>query len=395
VGPWSDRTVLRFSDLVILVFLLWVQWRVNAILLAFARRRFQGRARAAARAAVVAFDALVVFAFLLGIYEAAAWLRLAGSASLVTGAVALGYFAAVGGALAVSFVVRRVRRWLDRPMDPGRRRVLDIGGNLLMASPMAALAAGFVARTGFHVREIQVPIAGLPAPLDGLRILQLSDIHLSAFLSERQFARVIDASNDLRANLAVVTGDLISTVGDPLDACIRQLARLKADAGIFGCMGNHERYAGGEAYVRTAAARYGIGFLRGEARALRFGDATLNLAGVDYQSKAQKPVYLRGAEKLLAPGAVNVLLSHNPDVFPVAARQGFRLLLSGHTHGGQVTVEILEQTVNPARFFTPYVHGLYRLGQAAAYVTRGIGTIGFPARLGALPEITVVRLRKA
>ena len=95
------------------------------------------------------------------------------------------------------------------------------------------------------------------------------------------------------------------------------------------------------------------------------------------------------------PAALNVLLSHNPDVFPVAARQGYNLMLAGHTHGGQVTVEILDQSVNPARFFTPYVYGLYRSGAAAAYVTRGIGTIGVPVRFGAPPEISLLRLRKA
>jgi predicted MPP superfamily phosphohydrolase len=97
----------------------------------------------------------------------------------------------------------------------------------------------------------------------------------------------------------------------------------------------------------------------------------------------------------VAPGAVNVLLSHNPDVFPAAVRQGYNLVIAGHTHGGQVTVEILDQSINAARFFTPYVYGLYRQGNAAAYVTRGIGTIGIPARIGAPPEITLLRLQKS
>jgi len=391
VVPWSDRSILRLSDLIALALLLLVQWRVTVILFPPARWPFRGRAFAAARAAIAAFDTLVLLGFLLGIYKI---MDLPRAASLMAGTVVLAYSVAAASVLAVSFVVRRIGHRLERGMDPGRRRVLHAAGNLLIASPVAVLAAGFVTRTDFHVREIDVPLAGLPASLDGLRILHLSDIHLSAFLSEHQFARVIDASNGLRANLAVVTGDLISHVGDPLDACIRQLARLKAEAGVFGCMGNHERYAGGEAQVRTAAARSGIRFLRGEAHSLRFGAATLNLAGVDYQRKGDQARYLHDADRLVAPGAVNVLLSHNPDVFPVAARQGFDLLLAGHTHGGQVTVEILEQALNPARFFTPYVHGLYRLGHAAAYVTRGIGTICIPARIGALPEITVVRLRK-
>jgi predicted MPP superfamily phosphohydrolase len=96
---------------------------------------------------------------------------------------------------------------------------------------------------------------------------------------------------------------------------------------------------------------------------------------------------------------MNMLLSHNPDVFPIAAAQGYDLTVSGHTHGGQVNVEILSRDINPARFLTPYVYGAYDWAEggrrAAAYVSRGIGTIGIPARVGAPPEISVLRLRKA
>jgi len=116
---------------------------------------------------------------------------------------------------------------------------------------------------------------------------------------------------------------------------------------------------------------------------------------VDYQRMQWQSHYLRGAEKMIVPGALNVLLSHNPDVFPTAARQGWDVTVSGHTHGGQVNVEILNQELNVARFYTPYVYGLYRTGGSSIYVTRGIGTIGMPARLGAPPEIAVLRLRKA
>lgn len=265
-----------------------------------------------------------------------------------------------------------------------------------MAAPAAALGYGtLIERLNFRVREVDVPLAGLADDLDGLRILQLSDIHLSAFLSEADLARVVDAARELRPHVTVVTGDLISSRGDPLDACIRQLARLKADAGVFGCMGNHERYAHVENYTAAAAARMGIEFLRQRSRQLRFGGAILNLAGVDYQRVGKRETYLKGAERLVVPGAANVLLSHNPDVFPVAARQGYHLMMAGHTHGGQVTVEILDQSISAARFFTPYVYGLYGDSRAAAYVTRGIGTIGLPARIGAPPEIAVLRLRKA
>jgi predicted MPP superfamily phosphohydrolase len=265
-----------------------------------------------------------------------------------------------------------------------------------MAAPFAVVAyGGLVERSNFRVRELDMPIPGLPPGLNGVRILQLSDIHLSAFLSERELARVVDTANELRPDVAVVTGDLISSYGDPLDACIRQIARLKPVAGTFGCMGNHERYANAENYTTEAAARLGVRFLRGKSHTLKFGDDVLNLVGVDYQRSVDKKAYLRGAQRLARSGACNVLLSHNPDVFPVAARQGYNLVLAGHTHGGQVAIEILDRAINPARFITPYVYGVYRQANATAYVTRGIGTIGIPARIGAPPEIAVIRLRKA
>ena len=134
----------------------------------------------------------------------------------------------------------------------------------------------------------------------------------------------------------------------------------------------------------------GMQFLRGQSRLLHFGDARLNLAGVDYQRRGTK--YLTGAERLLLPGATNILLSHNPDVFPVAADKGFDITISGHTHGGQVNFEILERGVNIARFFTPYVYGRYERDGKSLFVTRGIGTVGAPARLGAPPEVALIRL---
>jgi uncharacterized protein len=373
-----------------------VQFSIARLLLGWAGHRFSGRARSAARTAIWAGSLLVVAAYLCTMSDLMARWHFPANAALLIGAADFAYFLVAAGVLAVFLVFRFARRRLDAPVDSGRRRLLNATGNVLMAGPFVLLGyGGLVQRTDFRVKEVDVPIDGLPADLDGLRLLQISDIHLSPFLSEAELARAIDTCLELRPHVALVTGDLISGRGDPLDACIRQLARVKADAGVFGCMGNHERYAGVEAVAAAESARIGIRFLRGHAQALRFGGATLNVAGVDYQSLAGKKTYLDGAEKLILPGAFNLLLSHNPDVFPVAARQGYNFMLAGHTHGGQVTVEILDQSINPARFITPYVYGLYREGKAAAYVTRGIGTIGIPARIGAPPEIALLRLRKA
>ena len=296
----------------------------------------------------------------------------------------------------IIYRVLRLFRWRSEEADPTRRALLRTAGTAAVAAPFALVGFGtFIERTAFGIREIDIPIPDLHHDLEGLRLVQISDIHLSPFLSEREFARVVDAANGLRAHVMFITGDLISVRGDPLDACLDQIARLRADAGVLGCLGNHEIYARTEEYTTVQAARMGVLFLRSQARRLRFGNATLNVAGVDYQRMNKRAYYLPGAERLLSPGALNILLSHNPDVFPVAARQGWDFTLAGHTHGGQVNFEILNYGLNVARFYTPYVYGLYREGRPSIYVTRGIGTIGMPARLGAPPEISVLRLRKA
>jgi predicted MPP superfamily phosphohydrolase len=383
-------------NLIVTVVFVAVQWRITGLLLHLAGRLFSGWARTAARSAVFLFDAVLLAGYLFSFSELVRHLGIPGQFALIMGAGILAYLIAATAVLSVYLAFRAIGKHLGADVNPGRRLALNAAGNVLMAAPFVVMGYGaMIGRLDFRVRELDVPLPGLPQDLDGLRILQLSDIHLSAFLQESDLARVIDMALELRPHVAVVTGDLISSRSDPVDACIRQLARIKSDAGTFGCLGNHERYARVERHVVEAGARAGIRFLRGQAQTLRFGNSTLNLAGVDYQSLGEKTNYLRGAERLVVPGAVNVLLSHNPDVFPVAARQGYNLLLAGHTHGGQVTVEILDQSINPARFFTRYVYGLFRAGRSAAYVTRGIGTIGLPARIGAPPEISVLRLRKA
>jgi predicted MPP superfamily phosphohydrolase len=291
--------------------------------------------------------------------------------------------------LAISYRWLRVRPEFSAP----RRHFLRFARAALFAAPATALGYGvFVQRVRLQLREQAIPLAGLDPALDGLRIVQITDIHLSPFLSVRELEHAVAMANETRAHLAMVTGDLISFRSDPLNDCIKRLGALRAEGGVFGCLGNHEIYTDSEEYVTAECARRGIRFLRRQRERLPFGGATLNLAGVDYQRKARS--YLDGAERLVEPGLLNVLLSHNPDVFPVAARKGFQFTIAGHTHGGQVRVEILHQDINIARFFTPYVDGLYRQNDAAIFVSRGIGTIALPARLGAPPEVALLTLRR-
>lgn len=295
----------------------------------------------------------------------------------------------VGSALVMANLLFLVAAVLILPFpkfEPRRRRFLAASA---CAIPAAVFGAAVITRKDVVTKEVDIAFPNLPSGLRGLRLLQISDIHIGTFYSAIDLRRVVDACNNLRADMAFVTGDLITDEHDPLDQCLAELRRLKSGTTVWGCMGNHELYSGCEAYVKQAAARFGMDFLRYENRTLRFGDSKLNLMGIDYPRHSGAPTAVAG---MVQPDDFNLLLSHTPALFPQAAKMGVDLTLSGHTHGGQLNLPIAGMNINPVDLITPYTKGLYRDGRAAVYVNSGLGTIGVPMRIGAPPEITVIRL---
>jgi predicted MPP superfamily phosphohydrolase len=270
-----------------------------------------------------------------------------------------------------------------------RRKFLKVSTAAVCAAPAVAMGYAIITRKDFQVNEVNLQFPNLPADLNGLRILQISDIHLGPFFLPSDLVRVVDAANGLRSDLVVVTGDLISDKYDPLDTCLHELQRLRHASGIWGCMGNHERYSHVEAYTQRKAQDLGMSFLRQQSQTLRFGNSRLNLVGVDYQPHGP---YLNGVEELMAGGDFNLLLAHTPEAFPAAAGMGFDLTLSGHTHGGQLNLDLMGTNFNVVDIKTPYTKGIYQLLHSTIYVNSGLGTIGLPARLGAPAEITLIRL---
>ncbi|HEX9112575.1 MAG TPA: metallophosphoesterase [Terriglobales bacterium] len=298
--------------------------------------------------------------------------------------------------------------------DPSRRTFFQYAACVAGSLPFLAATYGFAAgRLRYTIERVDVPIANLPKELDGLRIAQLSDIHIGDYMTPDEIARAVEMANELSPDLAVVTGDFVSMVGDPLDACITELSRLRAPLGVWGCNGNHEIYAGVEDEADRLFHEKGMRLLRGRNAMIEHNGASFNLLGVDYQRdhmvSGERPgPMLEEIEHLIRRDMPNVLLSHNPNSFRRAAALGIELSLAGHTHGGQVKFEIVDHSVNPARLITPFVAGLYHLPmanghapdangsqKAALYVNRGLGTIGFPVRLGVPPEITLLTLRRA
>src|SRR5262249_7188637 len=137
--------------------------------------------------------------------------------------------------------IRKGVNKLSPEFSTDRRNLVRAVGVVAMTAPFAAAAFGTVIeRTQYHVNEIDLPLPNLHPDLEGIRIAQISDLHVSPYLSVREAGRVVDIANELRPHLTVVTGDVITEAGDPLDDTILELARLRADAGVLGCLGNHE-----------------------------------------------------------------------------------------------------------------------------------------------------------
>jgi len=377
--------------------------------------------------------------------------------SLITVVTGLWFFSALFAYLSVKTVhgLERIWRWLHaatvRPAapsqnagesasalasaetvpDPGRRYFFRAATAAAGAAPFLTAMYGFAAeRLNYQVRRIEIPIPKLPAALDGLQIVQLSDIHLSSYMSRTQVRRAVHMANDLGADLAVVTGDLITGSGDPIADCVDEIRHLRAPLGVWGCNGNHEIYARAEDEAGYLYSQAGMKLLRQENAQITFKGARFNLIGVDYQreynGRGQRQQMLASAETLVRRDMPNILLSHNPNSFNRAAELGIELSLAGHTHGGQIQVEILDHRLSPARFISDYIAGLYQrplfapaVNERAAsngsssrklapslfpaqssamahiYVNRGLGTVGAPVRLGVPPEISLIVLRAA
>ncbi len=301
----------------------------------------------------------------------------------------------------------------DAPEDTERRKLFQYAAAVAACIPFGASIYGFASeRLHYTVQRVELPIHNLPARLDGLRIVQLSDIHIGDFMPPEEVRRAVTMANELEADVAMLTGDYVTGSRDPLEACAAELGRLRAPLGIWACNGNHEIYAGVEDETEAVFLRHGMRLLRQQNVEMQWLGAKFNLIGVDYQKEfaglRARAQMLPGVESLMRRDIPNILLSHNPNSFPRAAELGIELSLAGHTHGGQIQIEIVDHRWSPARFMTSYVAGLYQLpmatvlaghaaatGNACLYVNRGLGTIGIPARFGVKPEISLLTLRSA
>lgn len=263
----------------------------------------------------------------------------------------------------------------------------------VVASTFALLAVGAtIAMRGPALREIEVRLARWPRALDGYRIVQISDIHISAML-RREFAQhIVRIVNGAQADLVAVTGDLVDGSVSQLADEVMPFSGLAARDGVFFVPGNHDHYSGVARWLRKTE-ELGMRVLRNRHIQIERDGARFVVAGVDDPTGKRLggagddvTAAISGAPEELPV----VLLAHDPRCFDRAAAANVDLQLSGHTHGGQMWPFALF-----VRLSTRFIAGRYTVGNAQLYVSRGTGFWGPPIRLFARAEVTVLSLRSA
>ncbi len=270
--------------------------------------------------------------------------------------------------------------------DPQRRRVLRtlVGAGIGVAT--GGVAHGFLyERHRVGLTHAEVAVSALPRALEGLRIALLTDLHLSPMVPAEDIAAAVMLARDAQPDLIVLGGDYVSFADQRyIDPCAELLRPLAAPSGVFAVMGNHDD----EPDMTRALVKNGITVLADEHTTLRVRGERLELVGLRFWSKRTEDItrLLRGA-----PGWT-VLLAHDPRRFDQAVALNLPLVLSGHTHGGQIVLPGVGALA--ARKF-PVAEGLLTRENTTMFVSRGVGTIYVPCRIGCPPEVAVLTLTRA
>lgn len=281
-----------------------------------------------------------------------------------------------------------------------RRRLLK--GGLLGAAGLALYSAE-IARHWIEISRIDIRLRGLPASFEGLRIAQLSDIHIDEYTEPFFLRHAVEEINRLQPDLVLLTGDFVSN--SPLGKkfaygaawqCADILRGLTCRE-LYAVPGNHDVLVGLAEVVRALTAN-GITVLTNANRAIERAGGRMWLAGVDDPVEGNPD-----PDRAIPPSIRNVpnepviLMCHAPDyaddLQAVPAGQAVDLMLSGHTHGGQIRLPLLGALELPP-LGQQYVEGWFKLGNMQLYVNRGIGTVELPFRLNCPPEITLITLRR-
>jgi hypothetical protein len=270
-----------------------------------------------------------------------------------------------------------------------------------MVSAAAALyalgaIAGWIGSRWLHVRQLRATFPDLPPALEGLRIVQLSDLHIGPQTSRRFLDRVRRASVAAGGDLIVVTGDLVDDHAPDGAHYASALGDLAAPLGVYVVPGNHDVYASWPA-VRAELERLPVTILVNESRLVRRGDARFAVAGTGdpagrWIATSQAAPDIEATLRDIPPGTFTIVLAHNPSLWPALAERGIPLTLSGHTHWGQLALPAFKWSL--AGVFLEDAMGVVTREASLLYIHPGTGFWGIPFRIGARPEVTIIELRR-
>jgi predicted MPP superfamily phosphohydrolase len=291
------------------------------------------------------------------------------------------------------------------------RKVFLVPGGIIGMLLFIALGVGMArGRTNVKVFRENIQIKDLPASFSGLRIIQLSDIHLAGFYNHPGYIRkVVEMVNKLEPDLILFTGDMVHNFAEETDPFVDILDSLKAPLGKFAILGNHdygkyfswnskEEEAANLERVKEQIRKCGFDLLLNEHRILSLNGDSLELVGVENWGKPPFPQFgdLHKAMEGTNGDLVKILLSHDPSHWDlqVLGKEDIDLTLAGHTHGMQFGIEIGNFRWSPSKWTYKHWGGLYKIDGQQLYVNRGLGYTGFPGRVGIRPEITLLTLKQ-
>ncbi|HCV43371.1 MAG TPA: hypothetical protein DGH68_07790 [Bacteroidetes bacterium] len=280
--------------------------------------------------------------------------------------------------------------------DASRRKFLQRGMYGLTAVSFGGTAYGMLLeKNECELTSVEFAFPHLPEQLDGFTIALASDVHSSPYMLKEDMDRYAQLVNSLNADMIVMPGDFVTSNHSEVFAFAEAFNILRAPYGVYGVLGNHDYYSGPDD-VAKHVDDCGINLLRNDKVLIEKDGGKFYLLGVDdvgmQNSAAIKLDEAIGSAPLAVP---RILLCHRPYYVKAASEKNVDLILSGHTHGGQVVLgRFGDVVIAPSRLASRYVWGKYRHENTHMYVSRGIGTVGLPVRINCPPEITKITLRK-
>jgi predicted MPP superfamily phosphohydrolase len=287
---------------------------------------------------------------------------------------------------------------IDHAPSLERRKVLHTIGISASILPFIVTAQG-VLHTIYDIetKEIELVLPGLSRNLDGIRLLQISDIHTGSYFGTGYLQEAVHIINKQKADIIAITGDYVNFDPDELQLFLPILRQIHAQIGIYGSLGNHDHYMTRIKHKQLCnmIRSTGIDLLINDARTLNINNADLVIAGTDNTGFNQKFGNLAQTFDGVSKEVTSILMAHDPTYWNMEILDSglADLTLSGHTHGGQIGIEFLGEAYSPAQFVYEQWSGLYMQQDKYLYVNRGLGTVGPPIRVGIPPEITVITLR--